>query len=464
MAVNERLPQQQPSQPALPQRNWAICGGGMLGLTLASRLARTGHRVTVFEAAPAVGGLAGAWQIGDAVWDKFYHVILMSDVHTRQLLRELGIEDELEWRQTRTGFYSECGLHSMSSSLDFLKFPLIGLVGKARLAATILYASRIKDWRSLERVPVGEWLQKLSGKQTFERIWLPLLRAKLGERYRDTSAAFIWTTIARMYAARRSGMKREMFGYVRGGYARVLNRLEASLAESGVTIRRGTAIERIDPRPSGGVTVHARSGGGAESFDGCVLTAASPLAAQLCPSLTSDERRRLESIPYLGVVCASVLLRKPLGPYYVTNIVDQSIPFTGVIEMTALVDNTELGGHHLAYLPKYVDPNDALLQASDEEIQQRFQAELLRMYKHLRPEDVLAFKVARARYVAALPTLNYSEIVPPVATSIPGLFLVNSSQIVNGTLNINETVQLANRAAAILARFEAPGDVKEKAA
>jgi hypothetical protein len=44
------------------------------------------------------------------------------------------------------------------------------------------------------------------------RIWLPLLKSKLGDNYRITSASFIWATIARMYAARRSGLKREMFG------------------------------------------------------------------------------------------------------------------------------------------------------------------------------------------------------------------------------------------------------------
>ena len=95
----------------LPKQDWAIAGGGMLGLTLASRLARAGHRVTVFEAAPAVGGLASSWEIGDAVWDKFYHVILASDIHTRQLLRELSMEDELQWRQTRTGFYVDGRLY-----------------------------------------------------------------------------------------------------------------------------------------------------------------------------------------------------------------------------------------------------------------------------------------------------------------------------------------------------------------
>lgn len=35
----------------------------------------------------------------------------------------------------------------------------------------------------------------------------------------------------------------------------------------------------------------------------------------------------------------------------------------------------------------------------------------------------------------------------PMATSVPGLWIINSAHIVNGTLNVNETVQLAERAA-----------------
>ena len=431
------------------KQEWAIAGGGMLGLTLALRLARAGDRVTVFEAAPAVGGLASAWEIGGAQWDKFYHVILASDIHTRQLLRELQLERDLQWRETRTGFYSDRWLHSMSTSWDFLRFPLIGLVGKARLAATIIYASRILDWRALERIQVAEWLEKLSGHATFQRIWLPLLRAKLGERYRETAAAFIWTTIARMYAARRNGMKRERFGYVRGGYRRSLERLAALLVEMGVTIRTGAAVHRIEPLPGGGVVV--RHAAGADRFDQCIVTAAAPVAARICPALSAEEIRCLEAIPYLGVVCASVVLKKPLAGYYVTNIVDSTIPFTGVIEMTALVDREELGGRNLVYLPKYVDPKDPLLDATDGDIESQFTGQLLRMYpNHITRDDILACKVARARYVAALPTLNYSELVPPVRTSVPGVYLVNSSQIVNGTLNVNETVQLANQAVASL--------------
>jgi len=37
--------------------------------------------------------------------------------------------------------------------------------------------------------------------------------------------------------------------------------------------------------------------------------------------------------------------------------------------------------------------------------------------------------------------------VPPEDATVPGLHLVNSAHILNGTLNVNETVQLAERAA-----------------
>ena len=47
--------------------HWGIVGGGMLGMTLAHRLRQQGKRVTLIEAAPQLGGLASAWQVGDVV-------------------------------------------------------------------------------------------------------------------------------------------------------------------------------------------------------------------------------------------------------------------------------------------------------------------------------------------------------------------------------------------------------------
>src|SRR5438552_2314389 len=106
-----------------------IVGGGLLGLSLADRLRGAGCRVTVMEAAPEVGGLAAAWQLHPSPlegewpgvkaavrWDKFYHVILLSDSHTHALLRRLNLHSEFVGTETKTGFYTDGKLHSMSNS------------------------------------------------------------------------------------------------------------------------------------------------------------------------------------------------------------------------------------------------------------------------------------------------------------------------------------------------------------
>ena len=73
--------------------NYAIIGGGVLGMTTALRLAQQGHRVTLFEASPQLGGLADAWKLGDVTWDRHYHVTLLSDSYTRKILKELNLDD-----------------------------------------------------------------------------------------------------------------------------------------------------------------------------------------------------------------------------------------------------------------------------------------------------------------------------------------------------------------------------------
>ena len=63
-----------------------------------------------------------------------------------------------------------------------------------------------------------DWLLKLGGKSTYEKLWKPLLLSKLGENYKRISAVFIWAYIKRLFSARDSSLNKEQLGYVSGGY------------------------------------------------------------------------------------------------------------------------------------------------------------------------------------------------------------------------------------------------------
>jgi protoporphyrinogen oxidase len=415
-------------------------------MTLALRLRQQGSDVTLIEAAPVTGGLVQSQTLGGFTWDRFYHVILLSDQHLRELLTELGLTERMRWGTTRTGFYIGGKLYSLSDAREFLRFPPLSATDKIRLAATILYASRITNWRRLERIPVAQWLRRLSGERTFNTVWLPLLRSKLGENYRRASAAFIWAIIARMYAARRSRLKREMFGYVEGGYGTILDAFRRRLDQLGVVTLTGQPVTTV--RDVGNGVEVCLAGGRAYTFDKVVLTVPCGQVLALCPDLSAGERERLSSVLYQGIVCPSLLLRKPLADFYITNITDSWVPFTGVIEMSALVDRNTFGGNALVYLPKYLTQDDSFWQKTDAQIREVFVAALQRVYPNFDPSDVLAFQVARVREMLAVSTLNYSERSrPPLRTSLPNVYIANSAQIANGTLNVNETVALANASA-----------------
>jgi len=475
----------------------AIVGSGFLGMTLAMRLADAGAQVTLYESAAEIGGLASVWKIGDTIWDKHYHVILASDRHTRALIEELGLGNEFRWIETKTGFYTDGQLLSMSDTMEFLRFPPLGLISKLRLGWTIFYAARVKNWRRLEKINVEKWLTRHSGAKTFEKIWKPLLKAKLGEAYKDTAASFIWASIQRMYSARRSGMKREMFGYVNGGYARVLKRFGEVLLEKGVEIRLNAKVDCVEKLESGVIRVSTKAArrtkdvkpqvirqktkyaafqaaatvapgfsgaflsepdlrstngviafpetGTNAHFDKVILTCPSNVAAKIVKNIDHNEREMLENIRYQGIVCASVVTRCSLSKYYVTNITDDT-PFTGIIEMTAIVDKKEFDGNALVYLPRYVAPDDELFDKTDEQIERMFLTGLEAMYPNFRRKDVEAFKISRVRQVFPVPVVNYSAGLPNMRSSVDGVYIVNSSHIVNGTLNINETVAQAESA------------------
>ncbi len=419
-----------------------------MGLALAERLGSAGHRTTVYERAAQPGGLATWHDFGPFTWDRFYHVILPSDAALVEFVRRIGLGESLRWGRTQTGYYVDRTTHPLSSGIDFLKFPLLGPWSKARLAATILYCSRIRDWRPLERMTVEEFLVRHSGRATFEKFWKPLLLAKLGENYRRVSAVFIWTYVKRLFSARDAAAQKESLGYVSGGYRTVFARLVERIRATGGDLRLGVAVEAVRPRAGGGIEVAL--GGATEVFDKVIFTGpVNALRAAADPALVQVPAQG--DVEYLGVLCMALVTRKPFCPYYVLNIADERVPFTGIIGMSSLVDTAETAGLHLTYLPKYVLSDDAALRRPDTEVVAEFMAGFRRMYPDFPESEIAGVHLNRAVKVQPLQVLGYSGLVQAPRTRHADFYVVNTAQFASNTLNNNEVIRSVN---AFLEQFE----------
>jgi protoporphyrinogen oxidase len=425
-----------------------ILGGGITGLTSAFYLLRAGAKVTIIEGRPQLGGLATYFNFGPFWWDKFYHCILTSDGPLLQLIGDLGLAPELRWTETKVGFFADQCLYPMSSTLDFLRFPPLNLWQKARLAAGILYAARIREARRLESHLASDWLIRIFGQANYNKMWGPLLKCKLGACRDEASAAFIWATIARLYSTReKNANRKERLGYVRGGYRTVVGRLLKGIECMGGKVMTGTPVHQVLANHG---RIQCTTASDCLSFDRVISSVPSPALASVAPQLDADYVRKLLRVKYLGVVCFALVLKRQLSPYYVMNLTDEGLPFTGIIEMSNLISREETGGYHLVYLPKYTAPGDPLFDATEEEIWQLFRAGLKKVFPDLNDAEIENRHLFRERFVQPVPVLDYSEMVPDMQTSVPGLFLANTTQIVNSTLNNNEIVKIARRAVSLL--------------
>ncbi|MBX2823176.1 MAG: NAD(P)/FAD-dependent oxidoreductase [Gammaproteobacteria bacterium] len=427
----------------------AIIGAGLMGMVLARKLADQGHRVTVYEQQAQTGGLSTWHDYGDFVWDRFYHVILPSDSALIELVRDLDLEQQLHWQRTRTGFYVDHKLYSISNNIEFLRFPLLSFWSKLRLGWTMLYGSRINDWKKLETRTSEEWLIRVSGRETFEKMWKPLLLAKLGVHYRRASAVFIWSYIKRMFSARDKSADAEHLGHVRGGYQTIFSALDSAVRKTGGSVRTGTTIDRVH---APGNRLQIESQAGLDDFDKVICTGPVPVLQRIVdpnllavtPASGPEDNADTRTVEYLGVVCVVLVTREPLVPYYVVNIADADIPFTGMIGMSNVADTADTAGLHLTYLPKYILSSDEALQLDDEHYQETFLQGVEKMLPDFDRKNLVSVHVNRATTVQPLQVLNYSELIPTLTTQHPDLFVLNTSQFSHSTLNNNEVVSAVN--------------------
>jgi protoporphyrinogen oxidase len=404
-----------------------VIGAGFTGLSAAWELARRGVAVTVLEADADVGGLAGTFEVQGERLEKFYHHWFTNDAHVGDLVKELGVEDRVVYRPTRTGMYFANSVFRMSSPADVLKFTPLRFIDRLRLGLLALRARAVGDWKPLEAITAEEWLVRLGGREVYRVVWEPLLAGKFGPFASSISAVWIWNKL-KLRGGSRDRTGAEMLAYYRGGFAALADRLADEVTRLGGSIETGRAAVGLEVR-DGAVTA-VRTSTGAIAADAVLATTALPVFADLVqPHVEPRYVERLRSIDYLANVCLVLELDRSLSSTYWLNVNDPGFPFVGVIEHTNFEPASTYGGRHIVYLSKYLPESAELFRMTDEEVVSYCLPYLERMFPSFDRRWILGAHVWRARYSQPIVTRHYSEAIPGVETPVRGLLLSTMAQV-----------------------------------
>lgn len=423
-----------------------VVGGGITGLAAAYLAARAGVRVTVLEASGAMGGLLGTFEVGGNRLEHFYHHAFTHDVELLWLLRELGIEDRMQFRPGTMGVYRDGQTYPFNSPADLLRFKPMGLGDKMRFALTSLYLARGARWQDRENVPALDWFYRNAGRRATESLWEPLLRVKFGPYADQTPLAWMIGRLRQRVNSRQRG--REKLGYMRGSLNVLLEALLRALEQKGVRLQTGARVKSVTAL--NGELKFLQTEAGQFEADAFLFTIPTTHLAELMQPVAETYAAQLRRIEYFGAVCTVLELRRPLSSTYWLNIADPGFPFGGIIEHTNLVPAADYQGRNLVYLSRYFAASDELARMSVAATQQLMLGGLKKIYPQLTDADILQVHVFSSRTAAVVCDLDFSKKVPACRAPLKRMYLAAMPHVYPDERSCNNSVRVAAEAGRVM--------------
>jgi protoporphyrinogen oxidase len=428
----------------------AVIGGGVAGLTAAYELSKAGQDVVLFEKERELGGLASSFPLSGPHIERYYHFICLNDSDLLDMLRELGLDSRLCWAKTRMGLYHHERLYSFGTPLDLLNFSPFSLVDRLRFGLMIMYtkSQRRDGWRSIEDVPVSQWLVRRFGQRSYEVIHEPLVRLKFGPYAARLSAAWMWARIHRLGKSRTKITQQEKLGYIEGGTKTLIDALERRFLHNGGRVFKGVAVQEIEVREAGVASISHN--GQRQAFDVVISTVPTSAFAAMLNGASPEYLQKVARIDSIGVMCVLLRLKRSLTPYFWTNISDPAISLAGVIEYTNLNPCPHFGGDSIIYLPQYLPSTDERYTLADARLLEEYTGYLKRINPGFSEDWIREYHVSRDKYAQPVCEVGFSRYKPGIKTPIKGLYLTDSCQLHPDDRTVSNSIGLGKRVAQLV--------------
>ncbi|RMG44013.1 MAG: FAD-dependent oxidoreductase [Candidatus Dadabacteria bacterium] len=423
----------------------AIVGGGISGLALAYYLARAEKKVTLYEASSEFGGLGSQFEFNGNYFEKFYHCMLPTDDSLLKLLSELKLEREVYWKESQFGYYHQGQIYPLNTASDLLKFKPLSFLGRLRLGASGIYTT-LHSGKNLDRITFREWIIPVCGNETYQKFFRPLLAAKFGGAADGVPALWFWARFNR-----EKGAKKEVKGYIRGGYRRIVAALSQACKARGATLLSDQPVSGVSAADNGALEVIVPEG--SFIFDAVVATCPLPLLFDIVrDDKVAGGLEKYRSIDYAGVINTVIFLKEPLKLGYWTATPEEQLPFQGIVNLSALIDIDDLAGEYPVHLMYYCHRNSEQYRRNTESTRDEFSDAFVRHFLAGQSSKIKESFCFKAPFVEPLFSTGFLE-QKPVFELLPGHFyLCTTPQVYPEVASWNSSIQLARELSRVIER------------
>lgn len=281
----------------------AIVGGGISGLA-AAYLLKNQHNITLFEAAPRLGGHARtitAGLNGDQPVDTGFIVFnYVNYPHLTRMFHDLNVpveRSDMSFGASIDGGRIEYGLRDLSA-LAAQKRNLLRPAYLRMLRDIATFNARAEAEANGDDITVDQLLDRLNLGPWFRAYYLLPICGAIWSTPMGKIGDFPARSLVRFFRnhALLSATGQHQWWTVTGGSIEYVRRLEAHLAANGVSLRPGTPVDAVTRTPEG-VTIHA-TGTEPEYFDQVIFACHSDTALKLLAQPSSVETRALSNLQY----------------------------------------------------------------------------------------------------------------------------------------------------------------------
>jgi protoporphyrinogen oxidase len=420
--------------------DFTIIGSGPMGLYLSYLLSKRGFRVRIVDSNKLPGGHARPFVFHKSNIEIFYHFFYKNDhLSSLKWINLLKGKSKIIWKKINTDII-------IKDKIFFNPSNIIDLLINFRLNILniffyFFFSKNFFSKNKLQTLQAHNWTISNFGKDFSKFIWIPLLKEKFGNNFRNVSALWLFTRINRHFSTKSIFDGKFIFGYLTNTYLSTINNTIKFLQKNKSAFIFSSKINKIGIVKGKIDKIFFKNSFIRINKNEKVISTI-PLFVLKKLVLRNNLFKYLKKFKGIGVIVCIYKIDKKISNAYWTSLSMENMPFNAIIQQNRLYPKSDF---EIVYTSKYICKNHKFFKKNNSLIAKESIKALLSLYPHLSINDIKDCKVFKSESAAPIPTVNTINNLPDFRSPINNLWHGGLEYIYPEDRGVGNSIDVANK-------------------